>query len=214
MSFLHVVLFSLFSCPLVVLSSHTNRSSLCVYVILYTYCHVYLGWRPRRSIVFGSWGAGEYGFFGTTEYVEEYLKVFEARAVAHLNVDLAIIQTYNLLVSATPLLHKVIKEATKKVRQIEGLRTSGIFFNVFLLSLGRYLINVEKKKKNGEKKCQPHNSRQNETPAPHSSCLFLPVTPSPSGPSPLSLLLSLSLPSLVYIVRSFLLHSRLICFLL
>ncbi|XP_063880659.1 putative N-acetylated-alpha-linked acidic dipeptidase isoform X1 [Scylla paramamosain] len=72
------------------------------------------GWRPRRSIIFGSWGAGEYGFFGTTEFVEEYLKMFEARAVAHLNVDLAIIQTYNLLVSATPLLHKVIKEATKK----------------------------------------------------------------------------------------------------
>ena len=36
--------------------------------------------------------------------------------MAHLNVDLAIIQTYNLLVSATPLLHKVIEEATKKVR--------------------------------------------------------------------------------------------------
>ncbi|XP_045115125.1 putative N-acetylated-alpha-linked acidic dipeptidase isoform X2 [Portunus trituberculatus] len=72
------------------------------------------GWRPRRSILFCSWGAGEYGFFGTTEFVEEYLKVFEARAVAHLNVDLAIIHTYNLLVSATPLLHKVIEEATKK----------------------------------------------------------------------------------------------------
>ncbi|XP_042204189.1 putative N-acetylated-alpha-linked acidic dipeptidase [Homarus americanus] len=72
------------------------------------------GWRPRRSMVFGSWGAGEYGFFGPWEWVEEYLKVFEMRAVAHLNVDLAIIGTYNMLISATPLLHKIIKEATKR----------------------------------------------------------------------------------------------------
>nr|XP_027215301.1 putative N-acetylated-alpha-linked acidic dipeptidase isoform X2 [Penaeus vannamei] len=72
------------------------------------------GWRPRRSIVFGSWGAGEFGFFGPWEWVEEYLKVFEMRAVAHLNVDLAIIYTYNIQISATPLLHKIIKEATKK----------------------------------------------------------------------------------------------------
>ncbi|XP_068216856.1 N-acetylated-alpha-linked acidic dipeptidase 2-like [Palaemon carinicauda] len=72
------------------------------------------GWRPRRSIVFASWGAGEYGFFGSWEMVEEYLKVLEMRLVAHLNVDLAVIYTYNLQISATPLLHKIIKEATKR----------------------------------------------------------------------------------------------------
>lgn len=74
------------------------------------------GWRPRRSVIFGSWGAGEFGFFGATEMVEEYLKSFEHRAVAYLNVDIAVIQTYSLVVSATPLLHRVIKEAAKKVR--------------------------------------------------------------------------------------------------
>ena len=73
------------------------------------------GWRPRRSIVFGSWGAGEFGFFGATEMVEEYLKTFENRAVAYLNVDIAVIQTYNLVVSATPMLHRIIKEAAKRV---------------------------------------------------------------------------------------------------
>ncbi|KAK8404098.1 hypothetical protein O3P69_000271 [Scylla paramamosain] len=72
------------------------------------------GWRPRRSIVFGSWGAGEFGFFGATEMVEEYLKTFENRAVAYLNVDIAVIQTYNLVVSATPMLHRIIKEAAKR----------------------------------------------------------------------------------------------------
>ncbi|XP_071530780.1 N-acetylated-alpha-linked acidic dipeptidase 2-like [Panulirus ornatus] len=72
------------------------------------------GWRPRRSIVFGSWGAGEFGFFGSSEWVEEYLKVFQTRAVANLNVDIAVAFTYNIFVSATPLLHKIIKEATKR----------------------------------------------------------------------------------------------------
>lgn len=28
------------------------------------------GWRPRRSIVFCSWGAEEYGLVGSTEWVE------------------------------------------------------------------------------------------------------------------------------------------------
>ncbi|XP_050693224.1 putative N-acetylated-alpha-linked acidic dipeptidase isoform X2 [Eriocheir sinensis] len=72
------------------------------------------GWRPRRSVIFGSWGAGEFGFFGATEMVEEYLKSLEHRAVAYLNVDIAVIQTYNLVVSATPLLHKAITEAAKR----------------------------------------------------------------------------------------------------
>lgn len=48
--------------------------------------------------------------------VEEYLKSFEHRAVAYLNVDIAVVQTYNLVVSATPMLHKVIKDAAKRVR--------------------------------------------------------------------------------------------------
>ena len=27
-------------------------------------------WRPRRSIIFGSWGAEEFGLIGSTEYAE------------------------------------------------------------------------------------------------------------------------------------------------
>ncbi|CAL4065883.1 unnamed protein product, partial [Meganyctiphanes norvegica] len=73
------------------------------------------GWRPRRSIVIGSWGAGEMGFFGATEYMEEFFKVFESRAVAHLNMDVAIIHNHNLDISATPLLHNIIREAAQVI---------------------------------------------------------------------------------------------------
>jgi len=47
-------------------------------------------WRPRRSVVFCSWGAEEYGLVGSIEWVEHYLKVLQARAVAYLNVDIAV----------------------------------------------------------------------------------------------------------------------------
>ena len=34
------------------------------------------GWRPRRSIVFCSWGAEEYGIIGSTEWVEVSLMLY------------------------------------------------------------------------------------------------------------------------------------------
>jgi hypothetical protein len=48
------------------------------------------GWRPRRSIVFCSWGAEEYGLIASTEWVEEFQKILSHRAIAYLNVDVAV----------------------------------------------------------------------------------------------------------------------------
>ena len=31
-----------------------------------------MGWRPRRTVKFVSWGAEEWGLIGSTEWVEEY----------------------------------------------------------------------------------------------------------------------------------------------
>ena len=30
------------------------------------------GWRPRRTIIFLSWGAEEFGLIGSREFVEDY----------------------------------------------------------------------------------------------------------------------------------------------
>ncbi|XP_053545574.1 glutamate carboxypeptidase 2-like [Bombina bombina] len=73
------------------------------------------GWRPRRSILFCSWGAEEYGLIGSTEWVEELNKVLNSRTVAYLNVDLALSGNSTLRALATPILHKVLFEAAKKV---------------------------------------------------------------------------------------------------
>ena len=47
-------------------------------------------WRPRRSLVFCSWGAEEYGLIGSYEWVEEHAEMLSSRAVAYINVDIAV----------------------------------------------------------------------------------------------------------------------------
>lgn len=73
------------------------------------------GWRPRRTIVFASWGAGEHGYLGSLEWVEEYQKVLGQRAICHINVDLAVIGAYNLIVEASPLMYNILEESAKLV---------------------------------------------------------------------------------------------------
>ena len=58
------------------------------------------GWRPRRTILFCSWGASEQGYMGATEWIEEHLSLLGARAVAHMNVDIAVVRA--LFVSGFP----------------------------------------------------------------------------------------------------------------
>ncbi|XP_074651751.1 N-acetylated-alpha-linked acidic dipeptidase 2-like isoform X2 [Tubulanus polymorphus] len=73
------------------------------------------GWRPRRSLMFCSWGAEEYGLVGSTEWVEHFTKSLGERAVAYLNVDIAVQGNHSIQVKGTPLLSKVLHEAAKLV---------------------------------------------------------------------------------------------------
>uniref|UniRef100_A0AAR2KP82 Aminopeptidase NAALADL1 n=1 Tax=Pygocentrus nattereri TaxID=42514 RepID=A0AAR2KP82_PYGNA len=47
-------------------------------------------WRPRRTIIFGSWGAEEFGLIGSAEYAEEYISKLSQRTVAYINVDISV----------------------------------------------------------------------------------------------------------------------------
>nr|XP_011719060.1 N-acetylated-alpha-linked acidic dipeptidase-like protein isoform X4 [Macaca nemestrina] len=47
-------------------------------------------WRPRRSIMFASWGAEEFGLIGSTEFTEEFFNKLQERTVAYINVDIAV----------------------------------------------------------------------------------------------------------------------------
>ncbi|XP_046454638.1 glutamate carboxypeptidase 2-like [Daphnia pulex] len=72
-------------------------------------------WRPRRSLIFCSWGAEEYGLIGSYEWVEEHAKVLSQRAVAYLNVDIAVEGNYSLWGSGAPLMNKVYLDSSKRI---------------------------------------------------------------------------------------------------
>ncbi|XVF76015.1 hypothetical protein PTKIN_Ptkin13bG0233700 [Pterospermum kingtungense] len=73
------------------------------------------GWNPRRTIIFCSWDAEEFGMIGSTEWVEQNLVNIGAKAVAYLNVDCAV-QGPGFFSGATPQLDNLIFEVTKKVK--------------------------------------------------------------------------------------------------
>lgn len=72
------------------------------------------GWKPLRTIVFGSWDGEEYGLVGSTEWVEEYLPWLSAANVAYINVDVGAAGP-NFQASAAPLLNQVLRDATHMV---------------------------------------------------------------------------------------------------
>jgi len=48
------------------------------------------GWKPRRTLMYASWDAEEYGLVGSTEWAEEHAKELDDKAVLLLNVDSAV----------------------------------------------------------------------------------------------------------------------------
>ncbi|CAK9301359.1 unnamed protein product [Gordionus sp. m RMFG-2023] len=73
------------------------------------------GWKPRRTIIFASWDAEEYSIIGSTEYVEDRVKILRERAVAYLNVDISVLGNYSLRIDASPLLTQVAYDVAKMI---------------------------------------------------------------------------------------------------
>ena len=73
------------------------------------------GWRPRRTLVFCSWDAEEYGLVGSTEWVEEHAAELRGKAVAYVNMDAAV-SGANFGASSVPTLWKLVRAAARDVR--------------------------------------------------------------------------------------------------
>lgn len=85
-------------------------------------------WRPRRSIIFGSWGAEEFGLIGSAEYTEEYIAKLSGRTVSYINVDIAVFANATLSASGMPSLQNVIFKAAKQVTA-PSLGTTSVYDN-------------------------------------------------------------------------------------
>ncbi|KAJ4836468.1 Lysosome-associated membrane glycoprotein 1 [Turnera subulata] len=73
------------------------------------------GWKPRRTIILCNWDAEEYGLIGSTEWVEDNREMLSLRAVAYLNVDIAVAGA-GFEASATPQLDELLKKASQQVQ--------------------------------------------------------------------------------------------------
>lgn len=76
------------------------------------------GWKPKRTIVFGSWDAEEEGLIGSTEWGEDHAHDL-ANATAYFNVDVAV-SGPKFGASGVPSLKQFLREVTKAVPSPQG----------------------------------------------------------------------------------------------
>lgn len=77
------------------------------------------GWKPKRTIIFGSWDAEEEGLIGSTEYAETFANELTNKAVAYFNTDVAV-NGPNFGASSVPSLKQFLREVTKAVPAPKG----------------------------------------------------------------------------------------------
>jgi N-acetylated-alpha-linked acidic dipeptidase len=76
------------------------------------------GWKPKRTILIGSWDAEEEGLIGSTEWGEQH-EAELANAVAYFNVDVAV-SGAKFGASSVPTLKQFIRDVTKIVPSPKG----------------------------------------------------------------------------------------------
>jgi N-acetylated-alpha-linked acidic dipeptidase len=72
------------------------------------------GWKNRRTIIMCSWDAEEYGLVGSTWYGETFADELNKKAVAYLNVDVAVAGSF-FEAGATPSLRSLLRDVTSIV---------------------------------------------------------------------------------------------------
>jgi len=83
------------------------------------------GWRPKRTLVFGSWDAEEQGLIGSTEWVEQHRAQMD-NVAAYFNIDVAVSgPTFGA--SAVPSLKAFVRDVTRMVPSAKG----GVLYDVW-----------------------------------------------------------------------------------
>ncbi|MDP9266751.1 MAG: M28 family metallopeptidase [Acidobacteriota bacterium] len=108
------------------------------------------GWKPKRTIVFGSWDAEEHGLIGSTEWAEQNERSL-ANAVAYFNTDSAV-SGPKFGASAVPTLKQFIREVTQAVPAAKG---PGTVYDVWKAEKEKEGQEKEKKDKGTENTGSP-----------------------------------------------------------
>ncbi|XP_061588958.1 transferrin receptor protein 1-like [Cololabis saira] len=74
------------------------------------------GFKLRRSIVFASWSAGEYGSIGATEWLEGYLSSLSMKAFSYINLDGIVTGRTGFKVATSPLMYSLIEKTLNEVK--------------------------------------------------------------------------------------------------
>uniref|UniRef100_A0A669CXM6 Transferrin receptor 2 n=1 Tax=Oreochromis niloticus TaxID=8128 RepID=A0A669CXM6_ORENI len=81
------------------------------------------GFSPRRSLLFVSWDAGDFGNVGATEWLEGYLSMLHLKAVAYFSLDQAVMGDEILSAYTSPLLVDLLDAAIRQTRSPSGIYT-------------------------------------------------------------------------------------------
>ena len=79
------------------------------------------GWKPRRTLVYASWDAEEYGLVGSTEWADEHAEELDEKAVLMLNVDSAV-AGHDLDAQGIPSLRDLFLDAAGGVTDVRSGR--------------------------------------------------------------------------------------------
>lgn len=81
------------------------------------------GFRPRRSLVFASWSAGEYGSVGATEWLEGYMSSIDKSVFTYISLDGVVMGRGSFMASASPLLYTLLESTMREVKSPLGSGT-------------------------------------------------------------------------------------------
>ncbi|XP_030630420.1 transferrin receptor 1a [Chanos chanos] len=82
------------------------------------------GFKPRRSIIFASWSAGEYGSVGATEWLEGYLSSLSVKAFSYISLDGVVRGSSSFRATASPLMYNLIENTLKEVSSLGSQDTT------------------------------------------------------------------------------------------
>ncbi|MBY0395425.1 MAG: M28 family peptidase, partial [Thermoleophilia bacterium] len=80
------------------------------------------GWKPRRTLVYASWDAEEYGLVGSTEWADHHRCELDAKAALLLNVDSAV-SGQEIDLDGVPSLRDLLVDAMGAVTEVRSGRS-------------------------------------------------------------------------------------------